>query len=82
MIGLSWIVPEQVAVPFESVACVGGAVAPVPPEVMMRGVPEASEGVEFTFVNWRVAVAPVDPLLKSFTLHVCPAVPVTVPPDR
>lgn len=36
------MVPEQVAVPLESVACVGGAVAPEPPEIMVSVVPAAT----------------------------------------
>ena len=54
-------VPEQFAVPFDSNAVVGGAVAPPPPEVMDSCVPLA---IVLVPVKLTVAVAPTDPLLK------------------
>ena len=77
-IGLIIAVPEQVAVPFDSVAVVGTEVAPVPPAVMTSGVPLA---IVFALVKATVAVAPLEPLLKPLRLQVCPVVPVIVPPE-
>jgi hypothetical protein len=71
-------VPEQVAVPFESVAVVGGKEAPEPPAEIFSAVPLA---IVFAPVRKIVAVAPVKPLLKPFTTQVFPAAPVIVPPD-
>ena len=71
-------VPEQVAVPLDRVAVVGGAVAPVPAFVRSIGVPLA---IVFVPVKVTVAVAPLEPLLKSLRVQVCPTVPVIVPPE-
>ena len=71
-------VPEQVAVPLDSVAVVGGAVAPVPPFESSSGVPFATV---LASVNVSVAAAPVEPLLNPLTLQVSPAVPVIAPPE-
>ena len=65
--------PEQVAVPLESVAVVGGAGAFTPPAVIVSGVPPA---IVFAPDKATVAVAPVEPL-KLLRVQVCPAVPVT-----
>lgn len=70
--------PVQVAVPFESVAVVGCAVAPEPTTEMLSWVPLA---IVFAPVKATDAVAPVKPLLKPLTTQVCPADPVIVPPD-
>jgi hypothetical protein len=69
-------VPLQVAVPLPSVAVVGAADAPPPLAVIVRAVPDA---IVFVPVSATVAVA-VDESLKLARVHVCPAVPVIVPP--
>jgi hypothetical protein len=71
-------VPEQTAVPSESLAVVGAAVASVPPAVMDSVVPLA---MVLAPVKATVAVAPLEPLLKSLNVQVCPDVPVMLPPD-
>lgn len=76
--GLTEITPEHVAVPLDSVAWVGEAVAPVPPAVIKSGVPLATVLDEDRVM---VAVVPVPPLLKLLTLQVCPADPEIVPPE-
>jgi hypothetical protein len=65
-------VPEQLAVPLDSVANVGGEVAPTPPSVMLKRVELA---IVFAPVKVTVAVAPVEPLLNMLTLQFCPGVP-------
>jgi len=69
-------VPLHVAVPLPSVAVVGAAVAPPPLAVIVSAVPDA---IVFVPVSVTVAVA-VDESLKLASMHVCPVVPVIVPP--
>jgi hypothetical protein len=64
--------PEQLAVPLDSMARVGGEVAPAPPSEMLKRVEAA---IVFAPVNVTVAVAPLEPLLKMLTLQFCPAEP-------
>jgi hypothetical protein len=72
-------VPEQAAVPLESWAVVGGAVAPFPPAVITRGVPGA---MVLAPVKTTVAVAPAEPLLKRLRLQDWPAVPAIGPSEE
>jgi hypothetical protein len=74
----TFTVPEQVAVPLESVAVVGAALAPEPPFTKTKGVPLA---IAFAPVKATVAEAPEEPLLKPLTWQVCPSVPWIDPPD-
>ena len=71
-------IPEQVAVPFESVAEVGAADAPAPPAVMDSEVPLEIAPAP---VNVTVAIASMEPLLNPLRVQVCPAYPEIVPPD-
>jgi hypothetical protein len=66
-------VPEQVALPLDSVARVGGEVAPTPPSAILKRVELA---IVFVPVKVTVAIAPLEPLLKVFTLQFCPAEPM------
>jgi hypothetical protein len=60
-------VPEHVAVPSDSLAVVGADNAPVPPAVMVSGVPLA---IALLSVKATVAVASLTPLLKLVKVQV------------
>ena len=71
-------VPEQVAVPLDSVAEVGAGLALTPPAEIASGVPLA-----MVFAPVRVAVAMVpEPVLKPLRVQVCPAVPLITEIDE